>query len=81
MPNQGMTTYVERLVANPDYQALVAEMEQDAVMKLDRLVSLPPHSDQVEPLRASIRTLLDMLDAPHVYQRQLVKRRERAQNG
>lgn len=81
MSDQGLLTYVERLQANPDYQALVERIEADVVLKLDQLVFLPPKtpSDQVEHLRGEIRGLMTLLDKPHLYHQQIATRRERAQ--
>lgn len=81
MANQGLTTYTERLAQNPDFQEFITALEGDAVLKLELLVSLPANSDKVEPLRGEIKGLLQRLDAPHVYQRMLSKRRERITNG
>lgn len=84
MSDPTLSTYIDRLRDNPDFQALETELEKDIAQKLDALISQPAgtSAEKIEALRGEIKGLLARLVKPQRVHSQLIaRRREQAQNG
>lgn len=84
MSDPTLSTYIDRLRDNPDFQALETEIEKDIAQKLDALISQPAgtSAEKIEALRGEIKGLMARLVKPQRVHAQLIaRRREQAQNG